>query len=286
MSLRSMLPSKTVFLNGLSVAVVFLFAFGIATQALMHKINNYELNKSLVFLSVKKERVNISTSVPGKLEEILVRQGDHVLEGQTVARINDEGRTAKIAALKEVSWENLSARTELELLISQEDEYEIRAPRNGVVERVLVTKGTSAIGGATLVVLFADDNLELVGSIRPDQYTLIDKHRSVSIFNPRLGQAFTASFQGISGIRDDLLPDGTPMSPTQVQADQTKNQMYEIRFSLNEKEEGSSFLDGEKLEIISEDVDVEQQKPLYRLAKLWNSLILGTDFDSLRKNNQ
>lgn len=286
MSLRSMLPSKTVFLNGLSVAVVFLFAFGIATQALMHKINNYELNKSLVFLSVKKERVNISTSVPGKLEEILVRQGDHVLEGQTVARINDEGRTAKIAALREVSRENLSARTELELLISQEDEYEIRAPRNGVVERVLVTKGTSAIEGATLVVLFADDNLELVGSIRPDQYTLIDKHRSVSIFNPRLGQAFTASFQGISGIRDDLLSDGTPMSPTQVQNDQTKNQMYEIRFSLNEKEEGSSFLDGEKLEIISEDVDVEQQKPLYRLAKLWNSLILGTDFDSLRKNNQ
>jgi hypothetical protein len=286
MTFRSILPSKTVFFNSLSVIVVFLFAFGIATQALMHKINNYELNKSLVFLSVKKERVNVSTSVPGKLEEILVRQGDHVLEGQTIARINDEGRTAKIAALKEVSRENLSARTELELLISQEDEYEIRAPRNGVVERVLVTKGTSAIEGATLVVLFADDNLELVGSIRPDQYTLIDKHRSVSIFNPRLGQAFTASFQGISGIRDDLLPDGTPMNPTQVQNDQTKNQMYEIRFSLNEKEEGSSFLDGEKLEIISETVDVEQQKPLYRLAKLWNSLILGTDFDSLRKNNQ
>ncbi len=286
MSLRSMLPSRTAFLNSLSVIAVFLFAFGIATQALMHKINNYELNKSLVFLSVKKERVDVSTSVSGKLEEILVRQGDHVLEGQTVARINDEGRTAKIAALRVLARENLSARTELELLISQEDEYEIRAPRNGIVERVSITKGTSAVEGATLMMLFADDNLELVGTIRPDQYTLIDKHRSVSIFNPRLGQAFTASFQGISGVRDDLLPDGTPMSPTQIQADQTKNQMYEIRFSLNEKEEGSSFLDGEKLEIISEDVDIEQQKPLYRLAKLWNSLILGTDFDSLRQNNQ
>lgn len=286
MSLHRMLPSKSALLNGLSIVVVFLFAFGIATQALMHKINNYELNKSLVFLNVKKERVDVSTTVSGKLEQVLVRQGDHVLEGQIVARIHDDGRTAKIVALRDLAPQNLSARTELELIISQEDEYEIKAPRDGIVERVLITKGASAVEGTTLMILFADDNLELVGTIRPDQYTLIDKHRSVSIFNSRLGQAFTASFQGISGIRDDLLPDGALLTPTQVRTDQAKNQMYEIRFSLNEKEEGSSFLDGEKLEIISEDVDVEQLKPLYRLAKIWNSLILGTDFDSLRRNGQ
>ncbi len=275
---------KTVVVNGLYLGAAFLFAFMIATQALMHKINNYELNKSLIFLTVKKERVDVSTTVAGRIEEILVRQGSSVKEGEIVARLKDEGRELKIAALRPVAGANLSARTELELLLAQEDEFEIRAPRSGVVERVYSTKGTSVIEGSVLLTVYANDDLELVGTIRPEQYNLIDKHRSISVFNPRLGQAFTASFQGITGVRDDLLPDGTS-APVQNDAVK-KNEMYEIRFSLNEEEEGGSFIEGEKLEVISENADVEQLKPLYRLARMWNSLILGTDFDSLRKYNE
>lgn len=270
--------------------LVFVFAFAIATQALMHKINNYELNKSLIFLLVKKERVDVSTTVPGRVEEILVRPGAHVNEGDVVVRLKDEGRDLKIAALRPVAAQNLSARTELELLLSQENEYELRAPRAGVVESIFSTKGTTVINGAVVLTVYADDELELVGLIRPEQYNLIDKHRSISIFNPRLGQAFTASFQGITGVRDDLLPDGT-IAPAQQPAGQSTNnqqpvEMYEIRFALNEKEEGASFIEGERLEVISENADIEQEKPIYRLAKLWNSLILGTDFESLRKYNE
>ncbi|MFZ1654638.1 MAG: HlyD family efflux transporter periplasmic adaptor subunit [Candidatus Moraniibacteriota bacterium] len=275
---------KTLVVNGLYLGAAFLFAFMIATQALMHKINNYELNKSLIFLTVKKERVDVSTTVAGRIEEILVRQGSSVKEGEIVARLKDEGRVLKIAALRPVAGANLSARTELELLLAQEDEFEIRAPRSGVVEKVHSTKGTSVIEGSVLLTVYANDDLELVGTIRPEQYNLIDKHRSISVFNPRLGQAFTASFQGITGVRDDLLPDGT-IAPVQNDAVK-KNEMYEIRFSLNEKEEGGSFIEGEKLEVISENADVEQLKPLYRLARMWNSLILGTDFDALRKYNE
>ncbi|TXH08058.1 MAG: HlyD family efflux transporter periplasmic adaptor subunit [Candidatus Moraniibacteriota bacterium] len=275
---------KKIIVNGLYLSAAFLFAFMIATQALMHKINNYELNKSLIFLTVKKERVDVSTTVAGRIEEILVRQGTHVKEGDVVVRIKDDVREFKIDALRDVARENLSARTELELLLSQTDAYEIRAPRTGIVEKVNSTKGTSLIEGAVILTVYADDDLQLVGNIRPEQYNLIDKHRSISVFNPRLGQAFTASFQGITGVRDDLLPDGT-LAPTQND-DSKKNEMYEIRFSLNEKEEGGSFIEGEKLEVISENAEVEQLKPLYRLARMWNSLILGTDFDSLRKYNE
>lgn len=275
---------KKIIVNGLYLSAAFLFAFMIATQALMHKINNYELNKSLIFLTVKKERVDVSTTVAGRIEEILVRQGTHVKEGDVVVRIKDDVREFKIDALRNVARENLSARTELELLLSQTDAYEIRAPRTGIVEKVNSTKGTSLIEGAVILTVYADDDLQLVGNIRPEQYNLIDKHRSISVFNPRLGQAFTASFQGITGVRDDLLPDGT-LAPTQND-DSKKNEMYEIRFSLNEKEEGGSFIEGEKLEVISENAEVEQLKPLYRLARMWNSLILGTDFDSLRKYNE
>lgn len=275
---------KKIVVNGLYLAAAFGFAFMIATQALMHKINNYELNKSLIFLTVKKERVDVSTTVAGRIEEVLVRQGSSVKEGEVVARLRDDGRDLKITALRPVARENLSARTELELLLAQEDEFEIRAPRTGIVEKVYSTKGTSIIEGSVLLTLYADDDLELIGTIRPEQYNLIDKHRSISVFNPRLGQAFTASFQGITGVREDLLPDA-PLTP--VPGDVSKqNEMYEIRFSLNEKEEGGSFIEGEKLEVISENVEVEQLKPLYRLARMWNSLILGTDFDALRKYNE
>lgn len=278
-------PSIKSFLtNSAYLVVVFVFAFAIATQALMHKINNYELNKSLLFLTVKKERVDVSTSVPGRIEEIMVRPGMHVKTGEIVARLKDESRNFKIAALRDVADQNLSARTELELLLAQEEEYDIRAPRDGVVDHVFSSKGTSAIEGAVILSLYADEDMQLVGNIRPEQYNLIDKHRGISVFNPRLGQAFTASFQGITGVRDDLLPDGTK-APAQTADSQAKNELYEIRFALNEKEEGASFIEGEKLEIISENIDIEQQKPLYRLARLWNSLILGTDFESLRKYN-
>jgi|GEM_PF-6772734 len=270
--------------------LVFIFAFAVATQALMHKINNYELNKSLIFLTVKKERVDVSTTVSGRIEEIMVRPGVHVNEGDILVRLKDDSRDLKIVALRPVARENLSARTELELLLSQDGEYELRAPRSGVVEKIMSTKGTTVINGAVVLTVYADDDLELVGTIRPEQYNLIDKHRDISVFNPRLGQAFTASFQGITGVRDDLLPDGT-LAPVQQPGTQQSNaqqatEMYEIRFALNEKEEGMSFIEDERLEVISENADVEQMKPLYRLARIWNSLILGTDFESLRKYNE
>ncbi|QQR78663.1 MAG: hypothetical protein IPJ68_00005 [Candidatus Moraniibacteriota bacterium] len=49
----------------------------------------------------------------------------------------------------------------------------------------------------------------------------------------------------LTGVRDDFFSDGT-IAPVQNDAVK-KNEMYEIRFSLNEiKEEGGSFIEGEK----------------------------------------
>lgn len=272
---------KKILVNGSIVTLVFLFAFFVATQALMHKINNYELNKSLLFLTVQKEKFDISTTVAGRIEEIRVREGSVVKAGDVVARLKDEGRDLKIEALRVVARDNLSARTELQLLLAQEEAYDIRASRDGVVEQIKAAKGTSIVEGTPLMSVYADEGLDLVGAIRADQYQLIDKHRSVTIFNPRLGQAFTATFSGISGIREEVLPDGTRVPQTDAE-----EEMYEIRFVLNEKEEGNTFIDGERIEILSENVAVEELKPLYRLARLWNSLILGTDFESLKQYNE
>ncbi len=94
---------KKYVVNGFIVVLVFSFAFFVATQALMHKINNYELNKSLLFLTVKKERVEVATTVSGKVEELVVRPGDHVEEGEIVARLRDEGRELKMEALSLVA---------------------------------------------------------------------------------------------------------------------------------------------------------------------------------------
>lgn len=244
-------------INSLIVAMVFGLAFFVATQALMHKINNYELNKSLLFLTVKKEKFDIATTVAGRIESINVREGSVVKAGDIVAELKDEARDLKIGALRPVARDNLSARTELQLLLAQEEAYTIRAARDGVVEEIRATKGTSVVEGTALVTVFADENIELIGTIRPDQYTLVDKHRSVTIFNPRLGQAFTASFEGISGVRDDITADGTLLAPGVATPNahlSPDEKFYEIRFSLNEKEEGGAFVDGERIEIISEEV--------------------------------
>jgi hypothetical protein len=262
---------KKYLVNSFYVAIVFCVVFFVATQALVRKMNTYTLAESLLFLTVDKPDINVANTISGKVDEILVKSGDHVQEGDTLVRLSDESVATRMSVLRSLASENLSANTELQLLRARSDEYEIKAPRDGVVYQVLAAKGSFMQTGSTAVTLFADDEIHLIGSIRPNQYPLIEKNRGITVFSPRLGQAYTVFFQGVGKIKEDapfITAEGTEL---------VQEEKYEISFTLKDEEQGVSFLEGERLEVIPDNHDADQAKPLNRLVSIWNSLILGVD---------
>lgn len=262
---------KKYFVNGFFIVLIFVAVFFVTTQALVRKINTYMLAESLLFLTVDKPDVNISSTISGKADEILVRSGDHVSEGDVLVRLTDESIETRMEVLRDVASENLSARTELQLLRARLEEYDVKAPRDGVVYQMLITRGSFIQSGSIIATIFADDEIRLVGSIRPDQYSLIEKNRGITIFSPRLGQAYTALFHGVGKIKEDapiITAEGTEI---------IQEEKYEISFSLKDEKQGISFIEGERLEVIPDNRGGDHMKPLNRLVRIWNSLILGVD---------
>lgn len=262
---------KKYVVNGFYLGVVFVVVFLVATQALVRKINTYTLSENLLFLTVDKPDISISNTIAGKVDGVLVKSGDHVHEGDVLIRLSDESAETRIEVLKDLAKENLSANTELQLLRARLDEYEVKAPRDGIVYEILVAKGSFVQGGNTIMTLFADDDIRLIGSIRPDQYPLIEKNRGITVFSPRLGQAYTALFQGVGKVKEEapfITAEGTEV---------VQEEKYEISFVLKDEEQGISFIEGERLEVIPANQEEERVKPLNRLVSIWNSLILGVD---------
>ncbi|MBP7060861.1 MAG: biotin/lipoyl-binding protein [Candidatus Moranbacteria bacterium] len=257
--------------NSLYLTIVFVVVFFVATQALVRKINTYTLTESLLFLEVDKPDVSISNTIPGRVDEVLVKSGDHVEAGDVLMRLSDESAETRIEVLRSLARENLSANTELQLLRARSEEYEIKATRAGVIYEILVTKGSFLQSGTTVVNLFADDEIRLIGSIRPDQYPLIEKNRDISVFSTRLGQAYTVLFQGVGKVKEEapfINAEGTEV---------LQEEKYEISFILKNQEQGTAFIEGERLEVIPANREEERVKPLNRLVSIWNSLILGVD---------
>lgn len=259
--------------NSVVFSVIFVAAFGIAAQALVHKINTYNLTNKVFFLSVDKEDVMVSSTIAGRVTEIFVEPGAHVTEGELLMRLSDESLLPRIEALRDVARENLSARTELELIRAREGEYEIRAPRAGVIYQITTTKGSYVQGGNQVATLFADQGVTLVGEIKPQQYALIEKNKGMSVFSPRLGQVYTVYFHGIGRVLEkEIFSNGQ---------NSQKEEYYEVKFTLADANEGSSFIEGERFEVVPEQQKKDQLKPAFQLARLWNGLVLGTDPDIL-----
>jgi hypothetical protein len=274
------MPFRKYIVNALYLTVVFAAVFLVATQALVRKINTYNLAEKLLFLTVDKQDVNISTTIAGKVEEVRFKPGDHVKEGDIIVRLSDESVAARVEALEDVADDNLSARTELELIKSRASEYDVRATRSGILYEIPVTKGSYVLGGSAIATLFADEDVKLVGSIRPEQYALIEKRRGITVFSARLGQAYIASFEGVGKVKEDA-----PIIDANGQP-QVAQEKYEILFTLRDEEAGASFIEGERLDVIPDDRAGEHLRPVERLTLIWNSLILGVDPNSILERNE
>jgi multidrug resistance efflux pump len=252
--------TKKILANGVYFTLVLVVALGIATQALARRVNSYEATKKPLFFSVEKERVVISNSVTGRVDVVAVTTGQHVQKGDLLVQLADDSLKQRMNSLESLAGENLSAKTELELLKAKSSEYEIHATRDGVVYQIQAAEGSYLTMNSSLLILFADSNVKVSGMVNQAQYTEIQKNKDMDVFNPRFEQVYKVSFEGVGRVQP---------------ATNAEESKYEVKFRFSNPDEGAAFIDGEGLEVVSKDNNDEAIRPSLRLTKLWNSMILG-----------
>lgn len=251
---------KQFFINSLYFGAVAVIALAISTQALARKVNTYEVTKKPIFFSIEKERIALSNSVTGRVDSVLVTTGQHVNKGDLLMKLVDDSLEPRKQSLRELSEENLSAKTELATLEAKSVDYEIRAPRDGVVYQIQSAEGSYLTMNSPIIVLFADNNVKVVGTVNQEQYTEIQKSKDLDVYSPRFEQIYKISFEGVGRVQP---------------ATSVEEGKYEVKFRFSDLNEGAAFIDGEGLNVVSKNTDGEAVRPALRITRMWNKLILG-----------
>lgn len=247
-------------INALYFTVVFLMALAIASLALTRKINSYQSSRQPIIFNVKKQEVVITNSVPGRLEELSITAGQHVRKGETLAQLVDDTFVSKLASLDSVAEENISARTEAKILEAQKPQFAIKAPRDGVIYRVDVAEGTYLNHTTPMMTLFADEDIAVIGYVNAEQYARIQNDKTLDVYSPRFGQIYRIALEGAGRV---------------IPATERDPSKYELQFRFTDQDEGAAFIQGEGLEVVSEARQDGASAPADRLAKFWNSFIIG-----------
>jgi multidrug resistance efflux pump len=251
---------KPIIFNALYLAIVFITSLALATLALTRKINSYAVTNEHLFLNIDKEEILVSNSVTGQVEKVMVQSGDHVKKGDLLINMVDDVMQAKINSLDRVANDNLSAKTESDLLKAEIPQLQIRAPRDGVVYKVNVGEGAYLNRNTELINMYADSDVKLTGLVNEVQFDEIQKNKEIEVYSPRFEQMYTITFTGVGRVKDS-----TPVMGIQ----------YEVEFLFNDPEEGVAFVPNEKLEVVSLKKQDDVKRPADVIAKFWNSFILG-----------
>ena len=253
---------KNFLINTLYFGIILCIASVVATQAIARKVNTYNSTQSPFFLTVDKEELILSNSVTGRVDQVFVQAGDHVKKDDLIVRLVDDSLRNRLESLESVAEDNLSAKTELALLRAREQEYVIKAPRDGVIYSIDAAEGSYLNVSYPIATLFLDQDVKLAGTLDKRQYTRIQKERELNVFSPRLEQVFRVSFNGVGKV---------------LTSESSNESKYETFFRFSDEEEGLAFIEGESLEVISNDssADEEGKRPGTRLANFWNAFILG-----------
>ena len=251
---------RSIAINTLYFLTVFVIAVAISTQALARKVNSYEVTKKPLFFAVEKERIVLSNSVTGRVDKVAVTTGQHVNKGDLLVKLVDDSLIPRMQSLEALSGENLSARTELETLRAKALDYEIRAPRDGVVYQIQSAEGSYLTMNSTILVMFADGNVKISGTVNQQQYTEIQKNKDLDVFSPRFEQIYKVSFEGVGRVQP---------------ATSVEEGKYEVKFRFSDPNEGAAFIDGEGLNVVAKNTDDAAIRPSIRITRMWNKLILG-----------
>lgn len=254
-------------INSIYLVAIFVFALLVSTQALARKVNTYQTMTNPILFYVDKHDISVASGVSGRVNEVLVSLGSHVNKGDLLVKIDREAFDGKMKALEEVAANNLSARTELDVLRKQSESFNIYATQDGVIYKINATEGSYVQPGAEVVVLFADKDAHLLSNVTPAQYGELQARNKISIYSARLKQSFSVKLSGIGKVTDDyeFLDSKTTK----------KVRKYELIFDFEDADTGAVFIEQESLQLMN-DVDRGGiKRPTARVANLWNALILG-----------
>lgn len=261
---------ETIF-NVLYFVAVFVFSVALTTQALARKVNTFQTMTSPVFFYVDKQEIVVPSAVSGNVLEIFATSGQHVKKGDLIAKIDTTEYDRKIEVLEQVADDNLSARTELDVLKSRADAYNIYAPQSGVIYEMNATEGAYLSIGGNAFTLFSDTGARLMSYVTPAQYSEIQRNSEVNVYSKRLEQIFRVKLEGIGRVTSD------PMALQNNDPNNTDSQIrkYELIFQFMNPEDGSVFIEQESLQLVDPIQDDAILRPMDNVANLWNALILG-----------
>lgn len=258
--MKRLSSAKTLLINSVYFVFVFSVALAIATLALARTVNSYQGSDNPLIVSVEKPEIIINNAVTGQIDEILVKPGQFIEQGELMIKISDPATTQRLEALEALSTQNISARTEAEILRSRSAQYEIRAPKNGIVYKLNVAEGTYLSQNQPVITLFSDEDIRLVGQFNPIDYNHIQKEKNLDAYNYRFGQTYSLIFDGAGKV---------------VPSTERKDAVYELTFRFADPLEGAAFIQGETLEITPKSVSQERYTPAGAVTKFWNSFIIG-----------
>lgn len=250
---------KRLVLNTIYFSLLVAITLVLSSLALTRRMNRFQLTEKPIVLTVKKTEITVPNTVSGRIESVMVKEGQQVEKGETLARLVDETAQKKLEQLRVSAKDNISAETEAKVLETQQEAYLIRSPRRGVVYAISAPEGTTVTTLTPLFTLFADDDIRLSASVDTRTYTRLITSRTMDVYSPRLGQIYSIELIGPGKVEQD------PVSG---------DSRYEVLFRFSDPQEGGAFIQGEGLEIVQETRSLAPT-PAERIQHFWNTFLRG-----------
>lgn len=234
--------------------IIFLSVFAVSTLALARKVNKYKTSFNNATFQVEKEIIVLSNPVGGRVESVNVSAGQQVKQGDILVILSDDSFSSRLGVLEQFADENLSARTEAELLRLQKNDYIITAPRNGTVKEIELAQGSFVPANTKLITLYSDEDARLTTVVDTLALDKIQKTNKLEVFSKRLEQSFYVELVGISEVNPET-------------------GKYEVIFKFVEPENSTYFISGETVEAVPvQSADV--RRPAEIITDIWNGLII------------
>lgn len=230
-----------------------------------------------------KQNVLIYPEYQGTLTRVLVKEGQRVRKGQTLARIDDGGLSSQVAqaeaqaALAQTTFDRqkrlwdqkigseiqyLQAKTQYEAtqnsvnqIKSQLSKTTVRAPFSGVIDEVITDQGTVVAPGAALFRIVNLDNMYVAAEVPESFLPTVTKGKKVKVEFPILGETVDATVRQTSNFikpsnRSFAIEVGVPNKEGRVKPNLT------ARLSINDYTSENAILI--PLNVINENADGEQ----------------------------
>lgn len=248
-----------IILNTLFFTVVVVIAFTIATVAITKKVNEARLQYSDGLKgTVVKQVVPVLAFSRGIVKAIHVKVGQEIRKDDLLIELENPVLAGKIKALENYP-DNISAKTESTVAQEEIKGLKIYSPANGVVTDILVTEGSPVEDLAKLINVYSNENIMLVANLTDDQYLAIQQLHEARAYSRRLNQHFIVQ-------PDILKPD--------VKGVETGEKKIGLFFTFKDKQEATSLLNNEDLDMLLVQNDSKITKPVDYIVNFWNTLLL------------